>query len=62
MNNQQSFITNQQANFDLALLDLSPELEAEIGRLVYEMLRQELRLERQKRAGDWPQPAIWKRR
>jgi hypothetical protein len=43
---------------DLALLDLSPALEAEIGRLVYEMLRQELRLERQKRAGDWSQPAL----
>ena len=51
MNNQQSSITNQQANPDLALLDLSPAVEAEIGRLVYEMLRQELRLEQQKRGG-----------
>jgi hypothetical protein len=58
MNNQQSFTINQQVNPDLALLDLSPALAAEIGRLVYEMLRQELRLERQKQAGAWPQPAI----
>ena len=51
MVNQQTPITNQQANPDLALLDLSPAVEAEIGRLVYEMLRQELRLEQQKRGG-----------
>jgi hypothetical protein len=51
MINQQALITNQQANPDLALLDLSPAVEAEIGRLVYEMLRQELRLEQQKRGG-----------
>ena len=51
MINQQTPITNQQANPDLALLDLSPAVEAEIGRLVYEMLRQELRLEQQKRGG-----------
>jgi hypothetical protein len=58
MNNQQSPITNQQANPDLALLDVSPALAAEIGRLVFEMLRRELQLERQKQAGAWPQPTI----
>lgn len=54
MNNQQTSLTNPQANPDLALLDLSPTVAAEVSRLVYEMLRRELQLEQQKRGGQQP--------